>query len=153
MMEMMKETRKELVNITFTEEEDYISSYELQQFLKDFNIIYLKALDIIEEYNIDTFYDLENKYENIIYSEFPISENEYLYYENRLSEEENDLVIYKLSKHSPFELCYGCVAIAISLSIIFSGGNISFNAFGINFEAKINKSLGEAIQDLKKAFR
>ena len=156
-MQMMREKEFNTMKIVFMEEEN-IGVYDFQYFLKQFNIVYLKALAIERRLNIsdsnylnnDEFFENLDDIKSIIY---PIHKNENRIYIQQLHTSTNDLVICEIDKHSPMKIIFSGSILALTVAIILSGGKINVDVSNLKFEATINKTLGEAIIELRRAFK
>ena len=77
----------------------------------------------------------------------------YREYSNQLSSDKNDLVICEIEKHSPLKIIFGGSIIALVIALILAGGEVETDVSNMTFKATINKSLGESINDLRRAFK
>lgn len=157
MMQMMPSREFHTINTVFMHEKD-ISVNDFQYFLKQFNIVYLKALHIAKRIDVSHFdYSDDEEFHkdiNRILSKIsPMDSDEYRIYTNKLSSNENDLVICELDKHSPLKIIFGGSIIALVIALILAGGEVETDVDNLTFKAEINKSLGESIQDLRQAFK
>lgn len=138
-------------------DETNISVNNFQYFLKHFNIIYLRALDIENRMqlsdNLTDDTELHSQINYVLSNIDVLNKHEYRVYTSKLSTNENDLVICELDKHSPLKIIFGGSIIALTVALILAGGEVETDVANLTFKAEINKSLGESIQDLKKAFQ
>lgn len=156
-MQMLPSKEFQTIKAIFMDESD-IAVNDFQYFLKNFNILYLKALDIATKMKVANFdYSNDDDFHrdiNRVLSKISEMDNrEYREYTNQLSGDENDLLICELDKHSPLKIIFGGSIIALAIALILAGGEVETDVQNMTFKATINKSLGESIQDLRRAFR
>lgn len=154
---MLPSKEFQTIKAIFMDESD-IAVNDFQYFLKNFNILYLKALDIATKMKVANFdYSNDDDFHrdiNRVLSKISEMDNrEYREYTNQLSGDENDLLICELDKHSPLKIIFGGSIIALAIALILAGGEVETDVQNMTFKATINKSLGESIQDLRRAFR
>jgi hypothetical protein len=157
MMQMLPRNEFQTINAVFMDESNIVVN-DFQYFLKHFNILYLKALDMATRMKVveidyssdDDFYRDINR---VLSKMFRIDNQEYREYSSQLSSKKNDLVICELDKHSPLEIIFGGSIIALVIALIVAGGKIEVDVLNMTFKATIKKSLGESIKDLRKAFK
>lgn len=157
MMQMLPSKEFQTIDVVFMHETD-ISVNDFQYFLKHFNILYLKALNIANRIDVSNFdYSDDDKFHkdiNRVLSKILTMDNdEYRRYVNQLHSDNNDLVICELDKHSPLKIIFGGSIIALTVALILAGGEVETDIDNLTFKANIHKSLGESIQDLRKAFQ
>jgi hypothetical protein len=157
MMQMLPTKDFQTIKAVFMDESNIVVN-DFQYFLKHFNILYLKALDIATRMKVveidyssdDDFYRDINR---VLSKMFQMDNREYREYLSKLSSVKNDLIICELDKHSPLKIIFGGSIIALVIALILAGGEIETDVSNMTFKATINKSLGESIQDLRKAFK
>lgn len=156
-MQMLPTKDFQTIKAVFMDESNIVVN-DFQYFLKHFNILYLKALDIATRMKVveidyssdDDFYRDINR---VLSKMFQMDNREYREYLSKLSSVKNDLIICELDKHSPLKIIFGGSIIALVIALILAGGEIETDVSNMTFKATINKSLGESIQDLRKAFK
>ena len=156
-MQMLPSKEFQTIKAIFTDESD-IAVNDFQYFLKHFNILYLKALDIATKMRVASFNysnddDFHRDISRVLSKISEMDNREYREYSSQLSRDENDLLICELDKHSPLKIIFGGSIIALVIALILAGGEIETDVSNMTFKATINKSLGESIQDLRKAFK
>ena len=156
-MQMLPTKDFQTIKAVFMDESNIVVN-DFQYFLKHFNILYLKALNIATRMKVveidyssdDDFYRDINR---VLSKMFQMDNREYREYLSKLSSVKNDLIICELDKHSPLKIIFGGSIIALVIALILAGGEIETDVSNMTFKATINKSLGESIQDLRKAFK
>lgn len=154
---MLPKNDFQTINAVFMDESNIVVN-DFQYFLRHFNILYLKALDIATRMKVveidyssdDDFYRDINR---VLSKMFRMDNQEYREYFSKLSSIKNNLIICELDKHSPLKIVFGGSIIALVIALILAGGEIETDVSNMTFKATINKSLGESIQDLRKAFQ
>ena len=157
MMQMLPTNDFQTIKAVFMDESNIVVN-DFQYFLKHFNILYLKALDIatrmkVVEIDYSSDDDFYRDIDRVLSKMFRMDNPEYREYLGQLSSAKNDLVICELDKHSPLEIIFGGSIIALVIALILAGGKIEVNVLNMTFKATIKKSLGESIKDLRKAFK
>ena len=157
MMQMAPEKDFQTIKAIFLEESDIVVN-KFQYFSKHFIILYLKALNIAIRMKVENFEylnddDFHKNINRVLSKIVEMDKYEYREYSNQLSSDKNDLVICEIEKHSPLKIIFGGSIIALVIALILAGGEVETDVSNMTFKATINKSLGESINDLRRAFK
>jgi len=147
---MKENTQIQNYKIVFSKCEDSIRMCDLQGFLQFFNMYYLKLNDEIDEKYNDLNYLISHQ--DDFKKEFRFTKIDYDKYTDCLYNSNNNLIIYELDKHSPFEIIIGGMATILIATIILSGGKIDIDLPQGKFKIIINQSLGTSLKELRQFY-